>query len=73
MKRIFSAVILSAGVMWLAAANAADPVTATNPAAGATIKVSDLFTNMVVARGKGFEITRAQLDDAWSKSNCCSS
>ena len=63
MKRIFSAVILSAGVMWLAAANAADPVTATNPAAGATIKVSDLFTNMVVARGKGFEITRAQLDD----------
>src|SRR5262245_21069119 len=45
-------------------AGAADAPGKTNPAAPKTkSKTSDLFGDTVVAKGKGFEIKRSQLDD----------
>lgn len=62
MKRVLNAVFLMAIVLSVAKAGAAAPTitpTMTAPAGG----LSDLFTNVIVAKGKGFEITRAQLDN----------
>src|SRR3954463_9431925 len=53
-----------AGLAPIAGHSAAAPAAGENPAAPAKPKgPSDLFGDSVVARGKGFEIKRSQLDD----------
>jgi peptidyl-prolyl cis-trans isomerase C len=61
-------VLFAAVCLALPAPGAADKTAATNaPAApGAAPKIEDLFPDTVVARGRGFEIKRSQLDEAMS-------
>jgi len=60
MKRVLNAVILMAVALSVTKASAAAAPSAAMTMPG--MAMSDLFTN-VVAKGKGFEITRAQLDN----------
>jgi peptidyl-prolyl cis-trans isomerase C len=60
----FAAFVLAGGMAlahaWAAAPSATDTPASTKPAQ----KPSDLFPDVVVAKGKGIEIKRSQLDDA---------
>jgi len=59
------ALLLAATPLLAGRVAAADPVSTNAPAAAkTTIKASDLFADTVVAKGKGLEIKRSQLDDA---------
>jgi len=56
--------LIAATVLVAARADAAQPTpTSTAPAAKPAAASGDLFGTIVVARGKGFEITRSQLDE----------
>ena len=59
MKRMLILSVLAVAALNLQAASPA-PVMGSN---APVVKADDLFTNVLVATGKGFQITRAQLDD----------
>jgi peptidyl-prolyl cis-trans isomerase C len=59
----FSLPLLLAAALPAGSAEPAPPPPAAAPPAAADGKASALFTNTVVARGKGVEVTRALLDD----------
>src|SRR5579859_608684 len=63
MKRTISPVLVTAG--WLAVCTAfAQPASSTSPApAKAASKPAELFPDSVIAKGKGVEVKRSQLDD----------
>src|SRR5215470_3728262 len=66
MKPIIKALVLlgMTAPLWTFAATA-DKSASTDSAPGrATMKASDLFTNSIVAKAKGFTITRSALDEA---------
>src|ERR1051325_7477308 len=63
--RQFPALLLA--ISMVAHVRAAQPAPAEPPPAKAKVTAADLFGDSVVAKGKGFEIKRSQLDDGVSR------
>jgi parvulin-like peptidyl-prolyl isomerase len=64
MKKFTKSAVLLCVAVPLLATHAADQNAATNNGSKPVIQADDLFTNSIVAKGKGVKVTRSDLDDA---------